>query len=217
MREICTGKHPFRVADARQKIREKDKLSMATRKKNTAASKQAKKTTAKGRAAPAKSKTESAQASAPAPVQPNALDGSVSHLIHRAEQCSTDLFGSVAANGQLTPRQFAILDTIKDNPGISQTGLVTLTGIDRSTLADIVRRLLERDLVQRERTEKDARAYSVKLTRKGIGTLKKMQPHAESVDKEILAALPKEHRGLFVKLLSQMVESLSDRAANKPE
>lgn len=189
---------------------------MATRKKKTTAGNPAKKATTKGRTAPAR-KSESVQASAPAPAQTNALDGSVSHLIHRAEQCSTDLFGSVAANGLLTPRQFAILDTIKDNPGISQTGLVSLTGIDRSTLADIVRRLLERDLVQRERTEKDARAYSVKLTRKGISALKKMQPHAASVDREILAALPKENRGLFVKLLSQMVESLSERAANKSE
>lgn len=165
----------------------------------------------------AKKKAENARISAPAQTQKavQALDGSVSHLIHRAEQCSTDLFGNMSANTQLTPRQFAILDTIKDNPGISQTGLVTLTGIDRSTLADIVRRLLERDLVQRERTEKDARAYSVKLTRKGTGILKKMQPHAENVDKEILSALPKEHRVLFVELLSQMVQSLSERTESK--
>lgn len=190
---------------------------MATGKKRTVSG-QTKKAGARGKAsASAKKKTESAQNSAPAQTQAQAqaLDGSVSHLIHRAEQCSTDLFGSMSTNNQLTPRQFAILDTIKDNPGISQTGLVMLTGIDRSTLADIVRRLLERNLVQRERTEKDARAYSVKLTRKGAGTLKKMQPHAENVDKEILAALPKEHRVLFVKLLSQMVQSLSDRTENK--
>lgn len=193
---------------------------MATGKKKTTASGQTKKAGAKGRVSTsAKKKAENARVSAPAQTQKalQALDGSVSHLIHRAEQCSTDLFGSLSANGQLTPRQFAILDTIKDNPGISQTGLVTLTGIDRSTLADIVRRLLERDLVQRERTEKDARAYSVKLTRKGTNVLKKMQPHAENVDKEILSALPKEHRNLFVQLLSQMVQSLSERAEGKVE
>lgn len=185
---------------------------MATRKPKKTASGQTKKVspkTAKASAA-TKKKTDGVQASAATPAQSQAKDGSVSHLIHRAEQCSTDLFSNVASNGLLTPRQFAILDAIRDNPGISQTGLVTLTGIDRSTLADIVRRLLERDMVQRERTEKDARAYSVKLTRKGTNTLKKMQPHAENVDKEILASLPKEHRALFVKLLSQMVESLSD-------
>ena len=190
---------------------------MATRNNKSTPSGQTKKASAKRKAtASAKKKPETpVQEPAPAKPQAQALNGSVSHLIHRAEQCSTDLFGSTAPNGLLTPRQFAILDAIKDNPGISQTGLVTLTGIDRSTLADIVRRLLERDMVQRERTEQDARAYSVKLTRKGAGTVKKMQPHAENVDKEILASLPKEHRTLFVKLLSQLVQSLSERAENK--
>ncbi len=191
---------------------------MATRKTKSNSG-QTKKAAAKSKTSTsAKKKTVTVKTAAPAkpPVKEETLaqarDGSVSHLIHRAEQCSTDLFGSTASNSLLTPRQFAILDAIKDNPGISQTGLVSLTGIDRSTLADIVRRLLERDMVQRERTEKDARAYSVKLTRKGTATLKKMQPHAESVDKEILDALPKEHRTLFVNLLSQLVTSLSERA-----
>ena len=216
MRKNLRGGIVRSVLQTQENIRDKDKYSMATQKKKTTASGQTKKANAKSRASrSAKKKTENVQVSTPA--QAPASDGSVSHLIHRAEQCSTDLFGNAVPDGVLTPRQFAILDAIKDNPGISQTGLVTLTGIDRSTLADIVRRLLERDLVQRERTEQDARAYSVKLTRKGIATLKKMQPHAENVDKELLAALPKEHRTLFVKLLSQMVQSLSERAANKAE
>ncbi|MFZ1102753.1 MAG: helix-turn-helix domain-containing protein, partial [Hyphomicrobiaceae bacterium] len=38
------------------------------------------------------------------------------------------------------------------------------TGIDRSTLADIVRRLTRKGLLQRCRTNEDARAYAVRLT-----------------------------------------------------
>ena len=182
---------------------------MATRKNKPAGTSQQKKAKVK-KGAPTPPSREPAGAKA-------LESSSVSHLIHRAEQCSTDIFSATAPNGLLTPRQFAILDAIKDNPGISQTGLVTQTGIDRSTLADIVRRLLDRDLVQRERTEKDARAYAVKLTRKGVNTLKKMQPHAETVDKEILAALPREHRGLFVDLLTQMVETLAGRSDTKAQ
>ena len=71
---------------------------MATGKKRTVSG-QTKKAGARGKAsASAKKKTESAQNSAPAPAQTQAqaLDGSVSHLIHRAEQCSTDLFGSMS-------------------------------------------------------------------------------------------------------------------------
>jgi DNA-binding MarR family transcriptional regulator len=136
---------------------------------------------------------------------------SPAHLIHRAEQCAADIFARVAPAGQLTPRQFTILAAIETDPGISQTGLVEKTGIDRSTLADIIRRMLEKDLLQRQRTAEDARAYAVKLTRKGAGLLKKMRPVADQVDRELLKAIPKDRKDIFMSVLAQMVESLSAR------
>lgn len=157
---------------------------------------------------PSGPKKTNAAKKAPAPLAP--FDGSVSHLIHRAEQCAGDLFARIAPSGVVTPRQFAILDEISTNPGISQTGLVNKTGIDRSTLADIVRRMLDKGLVQRERTPEDARAYAVKLTRKGASTLKRMQPVAEKVDKQLLDAIPRDQRDVFVSVLAQLVASLSD-------
>jgi DNA-binding MarR family transcriptional regulator len=135
---------------------------------------------------------------------------SATHLIHRAEQCAADIFARTAPQGLLTPRQYAILVAIEENEGISQTGLVTRTGIDRSTLADIVRRMIEKGLVQRQRTTEDARTYAVRLTRRGMGMLRKMRPHAEEVDRQILAALPEEHRGLFVTLLHHLVGRLAE-------
>lgn len=168
-----------------------------------------KKPAAKGleKAARPKSSPKPKKRSAPLPP----YQGSVTHLIHRAEQCAGDIFARVAPTGVLTPRQFAILESIGESPGISQTGLVEKTGIDRSTLADIVRRMLEKDLVQRQRTAEDARAYAVKLTRKGANTLKKMRPHANAVDQQLLAAIPKEHREPFLAILAQMVATLSKR------
>jgi MarR family transcriptional regulator, temperature-dependent positive regulator of motility len=136
---------------------------------------------------------------------------SPAHLIHRAEQCAADIFARLAPAGQLTPRQLTILAAIEADPGISQTGLVEKTGIDRSTLADIIRRMLEKDLLQRQRTAEDARAYAVKLTRKGTNLLKKMQPYAEQVDRELLKAIPKERKDVFLAVLAQMVASLTER------
>jgi len=133
---------------------------------------------------------------------------SATHLIHRAEQCAADIFARTAPQGLLTPRQYAILVAIEENEGISQTGLVERTGIDRSTLADIVRRMIEKGLVQRQRTTEDARTYAVRLTRKGSGMLRKMRPLAEEVDRQILQAVPPEHRNLFLSILSDMVARL---------
>lgn len=135
---------------------------------------------------------------------------SATHLLHRAEQCAADIFARIAPQGLLTPRQYAILAAIEENEGISQTGLVEKTGIDRSTLADIVRRMIDKGLVQRQRTTEDARAYAVRLTRKGANMLRKMRPYAEEVDRQILKTLPEEYRNLFLTILNGMVQDLAD-------
>jgi MarR family transcriptional regulator, temperature-dependent positive regulator of motility len=137
------------------------------------------------------------------------FEGSASHLLHRAEQSATDIFSRIAPAGLLTPRQYAILAAIEANQGLSQTGLVENTGIDRSTLADIVRRMLDKGLIQRERTADDARAYAVRLTRKGTNTLKKMRPYADEVDRRIVDAIPEAQQELFLSLLQHLVQTLA--------
>lgn len=110
--------------------------------------------------------------------------------------------------GDLTPRQYAVLITVSLNEGLSQTDLVEKTGIDRSTLADIVRRMLKKGLLQRRRTREDARAYAVKLTDEGWKALKSADPVAKRVDDKILAALPAAQRDRFVQDLNTIVQAL---------
>ncbi len=138
------------------------------------------------------------------------FEGSASHLLHRAEQSATEIFGRIAPSGILTPRQYAILAAIEANQGLSQTGLVETTGIDRSTLADIVRRMLDKGFVQREKTADDARAYAVHLTRKGTNMLKKMRPFANEVDRRIVDAIPAEQRKVFLSVLNHLVQTLAE-------
>lgn len=138
------------------------------------------------------------------------LDHSPIHLLHRAGQCAGDIFQMEMADDGLTPRQFAVLVTVSQNEGLSQTHLVEHTGIDRSTLADIVRRMLKKGLLQRRRTREDARAYAVKLTDLGWSTLHNAVPHTNRVDEKILAALPSQNRDRFLKDLSSIIEALSE-------
>ena len=142
------------------------------------------------------------------------LEDSPIHLLHRAGQCAGDVFQAEMSLGDLTPRQYAILLTVAQNEGMSQTHLVEMTGIDRSTLADIVRRLLKKGLLQRRRTKDDARAYAVKLTEEGMAVLKSAEPMAQKVDAKILEALPGQQRERFVEDLNTIVRALGQRAAN---
>jgi DNA-binding MarR family transcriptional regulator len=136
------------------------------------------------------------------------LSRSPIHLLHRAGQCAGDVFQAEMKVEGLTPRQLAVLTTVALNEGLSQTGLVERTGIDRSTLADIVRRMQRKGLLQRRRTREDARAYAVKLTDEGRRILRTAEPLAKKVDDRILDALPNKQRDQFIDDLLTIVETL---------
>ena len=140
------------------------------------------------------------------------LEKSPIHLLHRAGQCAGDIFQSEMADGGLTPRQFAVLLTVAQNEGLSQTNLVEKTGIDRSTLADIIRRMIKKGLLQRRRTKEDARAYAVRLTDEGQRVLKSADPVARKVDDKVLAALSVSERDRFLQDLNKIVRTLSAMA-----
>lgn len=136
------------------------------------------------------------------------LEQSPIHLLHRAGQCAGDVFQSEMRTEDLTPRQYAVLVAVAENEGLSQTNLVEMTGIDRSTLADIIRRMLKKGLVQRRRTKEDARAYAVKLTEEGRRILRSAEPMARRVDDRILQALPAAQRERFLSDLNTIVDAL---------
>ncbi|MEO1206903.1 MAG: MarR family winged helix-turn-helix transcriptional regulator [Pseudomonadota bacterium] len=136
------------------------------------------------------------------------IEKSPMHLLHRVGQCATDVFQAEMAGADLTARQFAVLVSISRREGASQTDLVEMTGIDRSTLADIVRRMLKKGLIQRRRTKEDARAYAVKLTEEGRRALSFAGPLVERVDERILEAIPSQERKGFLDALVNIVSIL---------
>jgi DNA-binding MarR family transcriptional regulator len=145
------------------------------------------------------------------------LEQSPIHLLHRAGQCAGDLFLAEVGSDALTPRQYTVLAAVASNEGLNQTQLVERTGIDRSTLADIVRRMLKKGLLQRRRRREDARAYAVKLSDEGWRLLRETDPVVHRVDERILAAVPSHHRDRFLEDLAAIVAALGQLAlASKP-
>ena len=138
----------------------------------------------------------------------NPVNRSPIHLLHRAHQAVGQVFAMGMQTNDLTPRQLAVLVAVAENEGLSQTDLVERTGVDRSTLADIVKRLKGKGLLQRRRTKEDARAYAVKLTEDGKRVLRTAEPLAKRVDDRILDALPGKQRDQFVKALASIISTL---------
>lgn len=150
-----------------------------------------------GRAGKKRKKTASARA--------DAIDRSMIHLLHRASQRASEIFALETRDFDLTARQYAVLSSVAQHEGLSQTDLVRLTGIDRSTLADVVQRLLRRAIIQREKTTQDGRTYAVTLSAQGRELLDAIKPYVRRADRAILSCLGEEDGKRAAQILSRLL------------
>ena len=138
------------------------------------------------------------------------LEKSPYHLLKRAAQYAANIYMADVGRSGLTQRQYTVLTAVEANDGISQTELVKLTGIDRSTLADMISRLHAQGYVQRKRCKTDARANNVRLTAAGRRSLDSARPGAADVDKQLLAVIPAGKRKEFVEMLRLLAAQDTD-------
>lgn len=122
------------------------------------------------------------------------LSRSVTHLLHRAQQAAVNESAEGLASKGLTIRQFAVLAALNDQDGQSQSSLVEMTGIDRSTLADMVARMEKSGLVERVRSAEDARAKAVSLTTDGRSAFEDAAPEVMAADAFLTEELRKSRR-----------------------
>ncbi len=142
------------------------------------------------------------------------LAHSTSHLLHRAQHLAAERFAKRIAS--LNLRQYILLAAVAEHAGASQSQLVRITSIDRSTLADMLRRLQDQGLVARAISDADARAKSVRLTSEGKTILADAADQARKADQAVLDALPKGKRKAFQDALTRLSKAIDD-AAEKAE
>ena len=136
------------------------------------------------------------------------LSQSPGHLLRRAQQYADDLYKNHVGKDGPTARQFTVLHTVSEEEGLSQTDLVRKTGIDRSTLADMIARLTKKGYLARQRTKDDARANSVKLTASGRKVLNGAATKVMKAEEEALSMLPKTQQASFMKNLKAYADAL---------
>ncbi|HEX7776938.1 MAG TPA: MarR family winged helix-turn-helix transcriptional regulator [Parvibaculum sp.] len=145
------------------------------------------------------------------------LESSLSHLLRRAQQFAYDQFVQQMGDGAITPRQFIVLFAVNEEEGLSQTDLVNRTGIDRSTLADMISRMIKNGLLARKRTAEDARANAVRLTAAGRRALTGAMPRALAAEKALLELLPKAMQSELLRGLGHLASAIgSAKEADKP-
>lgn len=119
------------------------------------------------------------------------------HLLHRASQCADEKFVRATGGLGVTARQLVVLSIVAEHNDPSQTLICDKSGIDRSTMADIVARLAERGLLSRQRTRLDGRKYAVRLTLAGRKCLGEAIRAAKQVDMALTRPLSTQQRRAF--------------------
>ena len=147
-----------------------------------------------------------------------ALDQSPSHLLHRALQRALDIYAEAFGESGITQRQFALLAAAEEREGATQADLVRITGIDRSTLADMARRMIGKGLLERERSNLDARANAVRLTDTGREILTDARPKMAGADARLLKLIAGHgRRSAFVGLLRDLAKAGGAEVPPKPK
>src|SRR5580700_293563 len=141
------------------------------------------------------------------------LSQSVTHLLHRVLQLALDYHAEASGPVGLTQRQYTVLAAAGAADGVSQSDLVRATGIDRSTLADLVARMISKGLLERERSATDARANTVRLSDAGRLALSEGGKPAARSDERLLELLPQKKRESFVKTLTTLAAAADATAA----
>ena len=105
----------------------------------------------------------------------------------------------------VTTTQYRVLVACAEKEGLSQQGIINATGIDRSTVSQVVQLLIRKGLVKRRRTRHDARAYAVSVTEAGREVLRASEPIIERIDEAIVEALPATRAKAFISNLRAIV------------
>lgn len=124
-------------------------------------------------------------------------------LLRTLQQAQSQVL-DVVADYRVTGSQFSVLAAVVNQPGIDQRGVTAATFIDRSTVASVVPKLVDRGLVISSRSSDDARRDQLIPTSEAIGLMYDASPRLEAGNDGLLTALPAPERERFLRLLRRV-------------
>jgi DNA-binding MarR family transcriptional regulator len=119
---------------------------------------------------------------------PRALARFTGSLVRRAQQRHVAVWLS-EVSAEITSVQYAALEILQRTPGVNQRQLGDELDVDRSTIADLVARMVRNGLIERSDDPVDKRSYVLFLTSVGKKQLATLRPRVEAVERILTARL----------------------------
>jgi DNA-binding MarR family transcriptional regulator len=129
------------------------------------------------------------------------------YLIRRVHQIHNAMFLEECGRFDLTPVQYGLLTTLAARPDMDQITLAKEVGLDRTNVADVLRRLQRRGLISRRRSPTDRRMMRVRLTSKGAKLTLAMHTAMSRAQARLLEPLPAAEKERFIATLLRLVDS----------
>jgi DNA-binding MarR family transcriptional regulator len=146
-------------------------------------------------------KTEQARRKGRKALDLDVLNGHLGYFIRRLQVWVFQDFIRTLAAIDIRPAQYSVLVVIAANPGISQSDLADILGIERARLVRLLDKLEKRGLTQRLDSRTDRRSHALRLTRAGQKVLKRAKMLAGLHEARLVEKLGAEQRRAMLDVL----------------
>ncbi len=128
-------------------------------------------------------------------------------LIRRLHQIHVAMFLEEFKSQNITPVQYGLMTAVAALPGLDQTALGQEVGLDRTTTADVVKRLEDRGLLERHPNPLDRRTRHVRLTAEGQTRVVELQADMTRAQDRLMEPLRPAEKAMLMDLMRRLVEA----------
>jgi len=128
-------------------------------------------------------------------------------LVRRLNQIHYAMFFEECKEGNITPVQYGILTVLSRNPWLDQTAIGYELGLDRTTSADVIKRLEDKGLVERRVNPGDKRSRQANITNQGLTLMESLKASMARAQQRLIEPLAPADRKVFMSLLAELVEA----------
>ena len=126
------------------------------------------------------------------------LNDHLGYFIRRLQVWVFQDFIRTLAPIDIRPAQYSVLVVIAGNPGLSQSDLAALLGIERARLVRLLDKLEKRGLTRRLASRTDRRSHALRLTGDGQRLLKRARQLAAMHEARLVEQLGAEQRKMMI-------------------
>jgi len=134
--------------------------------------------------------------------------GSLSFLVSQVGARSAQIFAERLAPLGVSPRAFGVLSNLSSTGAQSQQQLADTLGIHRNNMVGLIDELEAAGWVRRHRSQRDRRAFDVRLTRAGSALVSRINTLIPVLDGEVGQGLTGGEQHTMVALLQRMASTL---------